>query len=405
MSKSMNVVFIGGYYDKDLEKELIGYAKAPLENSANIFQYKMINGFEKIGAKLNILSAPLVGAWPQRSKIVNMHEPERGDGRINYVPFNNIWGYRNISRRRSLIKKIKETVDFEAENIVVVYSPHTPFIEAACYIKKRSPRSKICLVVPDLPQFMMLVKKPLYYKILKYFDTKHIYSLCNKVDNYMVLTDAMLDVMPGGREKPSIVAEGIADGIVEVGDVGFNPVKTILYSGKLEENFGIMWLLDAFKKLERDDVRLVICGKGEKTEEVAEAADGKRIVYKGQVSAEESSRLMQEADVLINPRVMRLEYTKYSFPSKNMEYLIKGKAVIAYMFEGTPEIYRNFFYVPEDDSKAALIQTINNALDSTEEERTVRKQAAAEYINGNLRADIICSRITEMCKSGMDGAM
>lgn len=48
--------------------------------------------------------------------------------------------------------------------------------------------------------------------------------------------------------------------------------------------------------------------------------------------------ISKNADVLVNPRQNDDEYTKYSFPSKNIEYLMTGNAVMAYMLDGIPEI-------------------------------------------------------------------
>jgi hypothetical protein len=57
------------------------------------------------------------------------------------------------------------------------------------------------------------------------------------------------------------------------------------------------------------------------------------------------------ADVLVNPRPNNEEYTKYSFPSKNIEYLMTGKPVVGYMLDGMPPIYKEFMFVIPKEKK------------------------------------------------------
>ena len=59
----------------------------------------------------------------------------------------------------------------------------------------------------------------------------------------------------------------------------------------------------------------------------------------GQVSLNEARALQKTADVLVNPRLNEGEYTKYSFPSKTMEYLSTGRPVVCYKLDGIPDEY------------------------------------------------------------------
>lgn len=70
--------------------------------------------------------------------------------------------------------------------------------------------------------------------------------------------------------------------------------------------------------------------------------------------------ISKNADVLVNPRQNDDEYTKYSYPSKNIEYLMTGNAVMAYMLDGIPEIYRSFFIVPESNETKLLAKAIES---------------------------------------------
>ena len=55
----------------------------------------------------------------------------------------------------------------------------------------------------------------------------------------------------------------------------------------------------------------------------------------------------------MNPRSNKEEYTKYSFPSKTMEYLATGRPVLMHKLKGIPDEYDKYiFYIGEDMAKS-----------------------------------------------------
>lgn len=123
-----------------------------------------------------------------------------------------------------------------------------------------------------------------------------------------------------------------------------NPV-IFMYSGLLNHVAGINILLEAMKQVKRQDVRLLISGKGELEGEVEEAAkkDG-RICYLGHLPYEEYVQKLQEADVLINPRNMNLPENRNNFPSKIMDYMASGKSIISTKFAGWERFVENIWF-------------------------------------------------------------
>ena len=75
--------------------------------------------------------------------------------------------------------------------------------------------------------------------------------------------------------KPSVVIETLVNcHNTELMNQGLiikkQEIKTILYSGTLTEKYGILELIEAFKKIEKENYRLIICGEGETRDKVIE---------------------------------------------------------------------------------------------------------------------------------------
>lgn len=70
----------------------------------------------------------------------------------------------------------------------------------------------------------------------------------------------------------------------------------------------------------------------------------------GFLAKSDISLLQVKCDVLVNPRSNNDEFTKYSFPSKTMEYLLSGSKVVMYPLSGIPQEYFEFITVVEGDS-------------------------------------------------------
>ena len=397
----MKILFLCGVFGHEMEQDLICSARRSIEYSANLFQEKMISGFYKCGMDVEIISAPFVGSFPNASRIVSFDAEKYHNQDYQYVSFNNVWGIRNFSRANALKKKIKAFAkQKDGEKLIVVYSPHTPFLEAAVYAKRIDPSIKICLVVPDLPQYMNLsAKVSLAYKLGKKLDIARFEKLSKHVDSYMLLTEQMKDKLKVGN-RPYMVVEGIIDGEISLGkslreDMPEETAKkrTIVYTGKTNEKFGIKNLVDAFGLIESDEYRLIICGNGDSDAYIAEKAkQDHRIVATGQVTHDVAAKYISEATVLVNPRENDEEYTKYSFPSKNIEYLASGNPTVGYMLDGMPEIYRDFMIVADQDGLAPAIGKALNRSVQEEKERMDRVRAHFQ----TLSAQSVAERIVEI---------
>lgn len=401
----MDVLMLCGVFAKENEQEVMRHAKGAVDFSANLFQQKLIAGLRSTKCNLRVVSAPFIGSYPDTSSTIFFRGFSVPHAEYTYVPFNNIWGIRNISRTASLKKAVLPFVKLDSqEKLILVYAAHTPFLEAAVYAKKLDPRIHICLYAPDLPQYMNLnANRCLIYDLAKRCDVAKMFKLIHHVDSFVLLTEQMAQQLPIDG-KPYQVIEGIItqEDLTRSRSCAAQKrqeqnVVNVVYTGKLNERFGVKNLVDAFRRISDPAYRLILCGRGDCEAYIKESAQqDSRIHYLGQVTPDEAREWMHKANVLVNPRQNNEEYTKYSFPSKTVEYLLSGNAVVAYKLDGMPDVYRDFLTIVEDDRLESLSAAITHAASGNP-----RYDQAMEYLENKCEAGHICTTILSMAGSSL----
>jgi hypothetical protein len=378
-----NIIFIGGLFPKEKENEIYKNSKGNIQYAANNLQWNLIKGFDNVfGKKIKIINEMFVGSFPKLYKKIRIksfdfsHAPNNTDKNVGFI---NILGIKNIFRALNLKKELIKTAK-EPINIIIIYSMHTPFIYAAAKVKKMYPNIHLCLIVPDLPQYMNLSKSNnAIFNFFKYCDIYFMYKYLYAVDSFVLLTEYMKDKLPI-ENKPYTVIEGMVDINAErIKEYKSNNV--ILYTGTLNRSYGIITLLEAFEMLQNEDYRLWICGSGEAETEIRELEKkDKRIKFFGLLQPKKIKELQCSAKALINPRNSSDEFTKYSFPSKNMEYLLSGRPLIAYKLQGIPDEYDKHIFYIKGNTALDMAYTINKILKTDEHELFVFGEKAKEFV-------------------------
>ena len=208
--------------------------------------------------------------------------------------------------------------------------------------------------------------------------------------------------IPDAVATPSAIAMGMTLGGIAP-DVAENEKKApqgdqkiVLYTGTLNFGFGIKVLLDAFTKRENKDAKLKICGFGEAEQMRKEMqATDNRIDFRGRVDRSEALRLQRNATVLVNPRQNNEEFTKYSFPSKNLEYLSSGVPLVAYKLDGIPREYDEYIIYPADDSSEELARKLDEILNMPEGERASLGARAKDFVYENKNKKVQAKRVLD----------
>jgi hypothetical protein len=92
------------------------------------------------------------------------------------------------------------------------------------------------------------------------------------------------------------------------------------------------------------------------------------------------------------------EYTRYSFPSKNIEYLLSGKPVVGYFLDGMPHVYQDFMCCIDPTLPAAegIAAKLDEVLCSDSASLFEKNKHFFEYARQPLVADGIARSIIDL---------
>jgi len=359
----MRYLFLGLMFDRDSEKEILsrsGYAQAQV----NQYQWGMVDGLNaNLDTKIDIIATIPMASFPLRSKMLFVKKNSfKSTYGIDYVGYLNFYVIRELVRKRVFYSKVKKYIEASDEKVTVfVYSMYFPFLDVMRKIKKRfGDRVDYILITPDLVGEYTFSYKNKLKQAYHSRNAKKQMEYSTFADKYVLLTEQMKEPLNVG-DKPFAVIEGFLPHS-EFNYENKRESKTVLYTGSLNPAFGILTLLKAFEEISDPDYRLWICGAGDGQAEVEAAAKrDSRIIYKGFLPKNEIADLQTRCDVLINPRPAEGEYTKYSFPSKTMEYLLSGSKVVMHRLDGIGDEYYRYIRVIDEHTPEAIAKAIVDA--------------------------------------------
>ena len=362
------------------------------------FSRLLVRGLLKNGSFCNALSSPPVTRAYTDSWCVSLGKEEENGINYHYIPFFNVPLLKHVCVfMYTFFCVLSWGIKYRKERVVMcdvlcVSSSMGALLASKCC------GMKSVAVVTDIYEQMVGNKTG----GLKRFIT----SLAGKLNRiyvcsfsfYVLLTEAMND-MVNPKRRPYIVMEALCESPKTSSPFPVENAypRVIMYAGGLEEKYGLKMLVDAFRQIEGNDVELHIYGSGSYVEElkIALTVDS-RIKYWGVRPNDEILKAEYEATILVNPRFSTEEFTKYSFPSKNMEYMVSGTPILTTKLPGMPKEYYPYVFLFEEESTIGYANSLRHVLSYSYDKLNEIGRSAQKYVIENKNIIIQGKRILEL---------
>lgn len=402
----MRVVFCSSVFDMSEYEKMRAESKITLSLADHNLNFNFIKGLDSLlEYKVELINRVPTPTFPAYRKIwiKNREWHHTADSKDIDVGFVNLPILKQIMRSCNIYHQLKKKVKASKDEklVIMTYDVHLEHVSAMVKIKKKFPNIITCMIMPDIPTQMLALGSPT--NIQRLIAEKKM-QYVNQMDAYVFLTKFMKECVDVSSKKYTVVEGIYDDNFHQV----FKDYKSkdgdsnvVLYAGNLREAYGIMSLIEAVQQLvdEKGNYELWICGQGELDDKIsAISKDGHPwLKYFGYVTPPRIYELFVQATVLVNPRLNNMAYTRYSFPSKTLEYLATGKPLIAYKLDGIPDDYDKYInYVEEEgDVVLNLRDKISEVCSLPFSERLILGEQAKNFVLEKSPARQ-CSKIIEM---------
>lgn len=380
-------------YEKLLEKSKVIPSIAPI-----VFETSLLSGMREIDAYIDIYSYPMIPTFPQFNKLFwgNKKEQLNCGYTCTWLKTINIPIIKQISKQIDGRKAIRRWIQKNKNEkcIILTYSI-PPFLVKDIITLSKKYNIKCYAIVTDLLKDMYINSQSNYFiSKLKQIYLNYAMQYQGLYDGYICLTEPMMEII--GKNKPYIVMEGIAD----ISNIKQNAIENkshprgVMYAGMLHEKYGILNLIEGFMNVPFKDVELWLFGDGNCVNKIKEYCKlDERIRYFGRVPREKILEYEKKATLLVNVRDATDDYTKYSFPSKTIEYMLSGTPVLTTKLDGIPKEYYEFIYSIDNNQSNIITKSLINILCKSKEDNYKFGLAAQKFIIKNKNAAIQAQKI------------
>jgi glycosyltransferase involved in cell wall biosynthesis len=392
----MNILYVSTLCSDRLIKELFDAGYKPIQ-AIQKFNKLLVNGLAENGCNLYALTEIPKTVGPRFLK--RKRETENGIAftycrKIDIKLFYNLYMFLS-----GFFLTLRWGLKHRDQSVAIMDVLQTEFCSGALYACKLL-RIKTVAVVTDLPGLPGMLAGTRRTFIHRFVE-KAINRYANSFDAYILLTEQMNEVV-NLKGRPYMIMEGLVD--VNMADAGAtvngDGRKIVIYAGGLYEEYGIKYLIDGFKMLDDKDVELHLFGHGPMVNEIEEEIkrDG-RIRFFGIVHNSKVVEAELQATLLVNPRPTVEDFTKYSFPSKNMEYMVSGTPVLTTNLPGMPKEYHDYVYLLEDESAQGVSQVLKKLLvDTPASELKDKGLSAKQFVLKNKNNIFQSKRVIDFIK-------
>jgi len=369
------------------------------------FEASLLEGLEKNNADIDVFSFPMIPVFPKSKCIYwgNKKEVLSSGYKCTWIKTLNLPILKQLSRSISGKKIIKKYLhqNNDKDCVILMYSL-PPFLVKSVLKYSHKHNVNCYAIIPDLPKNMYINSKT--NGITRYLQNRYLSITLKRqgnFDGYIYLTEEMSNEI--NPVKPYIVMEGIANinlfNEIKIDNKG--AIKSIMYAGRLNERYGIFNLISAFKKANVPNCEMWIFGNGNAENELKEIVEADaRIHFFGRRSLKEVLEYEKRATLLVNPRSTKEDFTRFSFPSKTIEYMMSGTPLLTTKLPGIPQEYYKHVYSVEDNDIQLMADAIKKILCKPKEELNEFGNSSSQFIieekNAKSQANRILSFITAL---------
>lgn len=362
----MKIFHLGSACGHDQFKYIVENSKRAPSQSAQNFETALLNGLSQLeDVHLTANSFYSIAPFPKGCYLsVKSHKESIDNCEINILPMVNLPILKQICMSIVIGRELRKWIrdNRTKEKCVTLYGIYPASATRILKICKRN-NVKTFAFITDAPKMMYTYRDDgnLLKKIVHSYYRNRAISIQSSFDGYIYITEAMSkEVAPG---KPYTVLEVICDEHIFDGieEEKSNP-KAIMYAGMLHKLFGIANVIEAFEKLD-GDYELWLFGDGDMVEEIKlKAQQNPKIKYMGRVDRTTVLKYEKRATLLVNIRNVEDEYTKYSFPSKTIEYMLSGTPMLSSRLPGIPKEYNDYLYMCDEVDSENLAKKIGEIM-------------------------------------------
>ena len=367
----MSILYLSALSSPNLVDELYNYNKKDPGFAVQKFNRLLASGLVKNEEEVTVLSAPPVGRHNSSKLFWHKGQEQDGDITYHYLNFINLPGLRQLCLTLgTFCRTLFWAMSKPKKERAVVCDVLNASMGAAAILACKITGAQTIGVMTDMPGLMVRFETNQRMPLTTRMATSLIKWCFRNYDKFVFLTEAMNVVNEYSR--PYIVMEGMSDETMVEHNKPFEhkEVRTIMYAGGLHERYGLKKLTEAFMMLPQKNIRLKLFGTGPFVDELEKkyCKEDKRVMYMGVAPNKEVVEAELEASLLVNPRPTHEEFTKYSFPSKNIEYMASGTPLLTTKLPGMPKEYYPYVFLIEDETTEGYSKALAEALNKTDEE-------------------------------------
>lgn len=352
----MDIIFVGSTVDRETLKNLSDASVA-----GNKMELGFIKGFLSNGINTVGISAEAHGMWKLNESPFWVKGKKLKDDTASLytVSYLNLPVFKQLGIYRSIKNKLEHEIyvrrkkdNGKQDIILIVYNTMSIFAKPVLKVAKKT-GCKCVAVVADLP---IKNKKNIIRKI----EDNRQEAYISKFDGLIPLTKYIADDFAFGKPY-CIVEAGCDPDDYQEDSTNFDTPekKKVVFSGTLNELSGIDLILNAMRYVS-DDIELDIYGDGpyKKSVEKTALAQG-NINYYGRVNNDRMVDIQKKASLLVCPRHSDNYTTKYTFPSKILEYICAGVPVLSNRLKGIPMEYEAYITLCKSETPEDWGECIN----------------------------------------------